>query len=363
MSKLRSLILETGTDKNILCLSDDREIRARLLSKFTNVDDKFNPEKGYDFVVIDNQIAKNMNLELLWNALNYSAVIYITNFVFGAFGAPYQQLNSFLKLKQRQLITSRQMTVPNQGVENFLIVKCFPIDKQKQQEVINSMKPLVVVTVLRSGGIYTPEYVNNLANSVAKNLTVPYTFYCLTDVASDQFSSKVHKVVKLMYDFPKWWPKIEMFRRGLFAGKKVFYLDLDTLVINNIDFIASYNGSFCGLRDFYHMVSLGSGVMAWDGDNERLSCIYNDFLKNPNSVMNNNNFGDQQWINEKTKDFLGFIQDSFPNKIVSFKKDCFDRVKNVVTYPQDASIVCFHGPPRVHEMKDYKEIRPYWNND
>lgn len=222
-------------------------------------------------------------------------------------------------------------------------------------------KPLIIATVLKSGGIYDVKYVNCLANAIAKNITIPYSLICLSDV-KDGFNDNVHDVKPLIHGYPKWWSKIELFKPGLFSGSKVVYLDLDTLIINNIDFIGTFNGKFCGLSDFYLMVTLGSGMMMWDGDDLHLNDIYNAFLPNFRSIINNYQYGDQQWINERTKRYLSFIQTHFPSKVVSFKKNCYEKATKSITYPIGASIVCFHGSPRIHELEQRPEISKYWNS-
>lgn len=367
MDKLQKIIDELSSDSSVLILSPNRDIYRLISSKIKNVDTVFNLNSCYDLVVLENNLAQGTDLDALWNSLNYNAFLYLDNFKLGLYDSIGRKLNTFIASHTKELVTSRQMVVNSSTphiTENFLIVKCFPKSKQIQFDAQTQTKPLIIATVLRSGGIYNESYVNRLANAVAANLTVPYTFVCLTDVDHTGFNPNVHKSIKFAQNYPKWWGKVELFRKNIFAGHKVVYFDLDTLIIKNIDFVVNYTGSFCGLRDFYHMVSLGSGVMAWDGDNDRLSDIYMDFVPKSKSIMTNYPAGDQQWINEKAKHYLTYIQDYFPKKIVSFKKDCYTPAHKatpaIINYPDDAAIVCFHGSPRMHELNDHPQIQPYW---
>ncbi|KKN15735.1 hypothetical protein LCGC14_0982880, partial [marine sediment metagenome] len=41
---------------------------------------------------------------------------------------------------------------------------------------------LNIVTVLKTGGEYDEEYLYRLYESIHKNITIPYNFWCLTDL-------------------------------------------------------------------------------------------------------------------------------------------------------------------------------------
>jgi hypothetical protein len=205
---------------------------------------------------------------------------------------------------------------------------------------------LTIACVLMTGGqIYNYRYVNALANAIAKHVTIPHTFTCLTN-DSTNFNDNVHKVIKLQHEFPKWWSKIELFRTDLFSDtSQVFFLDLDTVITQNIDDIVSYKGHFCGLRDFYTSESLGSGLLSWSP--RRHHHIYKNFLLKPSYIMANMRYGDQEWIDLQTKR-VDYFQDLYGKKIVSWKKHCVARDKIYV--PTESSIICFHGVPKPHEI-------------
>jgi hypothetical protein len=142
-----------------------------------------------------------------------------------------------------------------------------------------------------------------------------------------------------------WWGKLALFRAGTFsADERVIYLDLDTFVVGNIDFLARYGGPFGVLRDFYHPLHLASGVMTWRGN--ECDAIWSNWLAlgAPRAPR-----GDQQ-VMEMLFPQAAVLQDEFPGKIVSYKVHCRDGV------PQGASVVCFHGRPRPHETE-------LWNAD
>lgn len=84
---------------------------------------------------------------------------------------------------------------------------------------------------------YIPSVVQWLKRQCDKFVTLPFRFVCLTDLDSIEGV----ETIKLKHNFPNWWSKIELFRPDIFKGEKVFYMDLDTVIIDNIDHIINYD--------------------------------------------------------------------------------------------------------------------------
>jgi hypothetical protein len=215
-----------------------------------------------------------------------------------------------------------------------------------------SSSPKIIACVLRSGGIYDIPYVNKLANAVARNTTVPYRFVCLTDIiyvrqSQHLFNRNVHETVDLLHGYPGWWSKIELFRDDLFPDHQWLFFDLDTVIISNIDSILNHPHDFTALEDFYRDGNLGSGVLAWrQGD---YGHIYSEFVANPVRAMNACPYGDQEWIQNSVGEYDTF-QSILPKSMVSFKKHC-TRTADDILVPVGASVICFHGTPKPHEVE------------
>lgn len=196
------------------------------------------------------------------------------------------------------------------------------------------IEPLTVACVLRSGGEYTPEHVQTLAASVALHLP-DAAFVCLSDVLVPGVTTR-----PLLDPWPGWWAKIELFCRGVFAGR-VLYLDLDTVVVGDLSDLASYRGPFAMLSDFYAPERPASGVMAWDADGPTPRAIWARFVTDPAGHMAAYPCeGDQGFIRSVTGDSVDRLQDHAPGQIVSYKVHCERGV------PSGARIVCAHGRPK-----------------
>lgn len=317
--------------------------------------EKLPKNTSYAFALLDLKLFQSTQhaLNFLWDNMSYGGTILVLDYTQSDAGADLA-IDKFISEKSDMITVSKRLIV-NGKRENHLIIKCYN-NKNKKTGMFsrNSNEPITIASVLKTGGsVYNASYVNALANAIRDNVSINYKFVCLTDDGTG-LNENVHEVIPLIHDFPSWWSKIELFRPGIFDTKRVFYLDLDTVIIDNIDEIVTFDAEFAGLYDFYNFYKLGSGLMAWDTNSN--SEIYTDFLLKSSTIIKNYKEGDQQWINEKRQKIY-FLQDNFPRQIVSFKKDC---VKNgEVEIPPSTKIICFHGEPRPHEITDSK-IRQYW---
>lgn len=193
------------------------------------------------------------------------------------------------------------------------------------------------------------DYVTRLYDMVMRNVPqgYPVRFVCFTDDISNLPAEiETHG---LPMGQSGWWNKLALFQPGTFQpGDRVVYFDLDTLVINRLDDLFSYEGEFACLRDFYRPDGLGSGVMLWT-ETERTRRIWECWLDEAKPRIEG---GDQAWIESVFPD-ADRLQDLFPGSIVSYKADCNPYP------PRGTSVVCFHGYPRPHESTQ-KWVQDVW---
>lgn len=196
---------------------------------------------------------------------------------------------------------------------------------------------LTVACVLKSGGEFRRAHVRELKASVEAHLTVPHRFVCLSDLSGDGYDT-----IALPHDWRGWFSKISMFKPGMFDGP-VFYADLDTRVVANIDDIV-LGHRFTVLANFWKAGQIGSGLMAWDTTKVDLSPIYRRFLVNPVAFMGEystrDKWGDQAFIAANSPIAPQFWQRQHPGRVVSFRKHCTAGV------PAGASVVCYGGQAR-----------------
>lgn len=192
------------------------------------------------------------------------------------------------------------------------------------------------------------EYVNALHAQCKVFLKVPHKFVCFTD--DDTGLTKGIEVEWLPNNLTGWLNKLYLFKRSVFKEGRVMFLDLDTVIVGNIDAIASYDGEFATLRDFWRSDGLGPAVMLWRAGFG--SHIWERYcLANYPALAR----GDQEWIESVFKKDgykPDILQDLHPGRFVSYKDQCQFEV------PLEAKVVCFHGNPRPHEVTLKMPLRP-----
>jgi hypothetical protein len=196
---------------------------------------------------------------------------------------------------------------------------------------------MLVLCVCKSGGGYTAEWVGKLRRAVERNLTVPHEFKCLSDL------DVPCERILLRHKWPGWWSKIELFRE---ITEPTLYLDLDTVITGNLDHFARLENDFAMLRNFHVPEFVGSGVM-WFGKPQKH--VYERFCEKPFKWIEYHErkrdgpyLGDQAFIWES----MGRKVDHLPMETIkSYKFHCKDGL------PKNTSIVCFHGLPKLPEVK------------
>lgn len=127
-----------------------------------------------------------------------------------------------------------------------------------------------IVCVLRQGGKvgYDVSWVEKLHNSVKRNISIPFKFTCLSDC--DVLCNRIE--LEMIDD--GFWSKMQLFKPGLFDGP-VLYIDLDTVICNNIDEILE----LCKNEKFVMWLEKdknihSSALMYWNGDYSSLWKLY-----------------------------------------------------------------------------------------
>lgn len=184
-----------------------------------------------------------------------------------------------------------------------------------------------VVCVLRQGGKvgYDATWVEKLKNAVARNLTLPHRFICLSDceVPCER--------IPLDSSGDGFWSKMQLFKPNTFSGP-VFYIDLDTVICQNINdiILKVYDENFVMWYESDKAVH-SSAMMWWRGDHSYLWNLYQEkpltHWKTVYGAMPL--YGDQALISENTDHKL--FTDMLPSEWfhIASKKDNLLNLDNV----------------------------------
>lgn len=188
------------------------------------------------------------------------------------------------------------------------------------------------VVCVRVGTAYSRDYVAILHDMVARNLTKPFRFWCVTDDPEP-----IHPDIEIIdagQPLKGWWAKVWLFSPDLpwAVGERVVYFDLDTAIVGSLDEVVETRGI---IRD-WHVPGYNSSVMIWDCGEH--AAIWSQFRLATVDYLR----GDQDWITNCAK--AGDKWDIFPRDwFVSYRS-------HAETFPPvGAKAVCFHGRPKPHE--------------
>ena len=228
----------------------------------------------------------------------------------------------------------------------------------------------VAVACVHWGNKFPLDYVYNLKAMVERNTTIEHKFICYSDKAIPGVETKI-----LRPGYEGWWNKLQMFDAAQKPADRMVYFDLDTLIVNNINWLLEYEKWFMGIEDVGavnkhqpHLKNvLQSGVMAWDFN--IMSHIWNEFVLSYDRAVDTYR-GDGEYLSAVVNPYQRhLLQREFPGKLKSYKYQVYPG-------PQDneTAIICFHGRPSIEQaftetivtpMATYKPqswIKEYWNN-
>lgn len=188
----------------------------------------------------------------------------------------------------------------------------------------------IVFACVKFGKKYGAEYVNILADMVARNCELPFRFLCYTDDGAGLLEEVEVHPLPVGYD--GWWNKLWLFSKDATPPKaRIVFLDLDVIVTGPLEPLVMTEGIAADwLQGGYN-----SSVMVWDHGE------HNDAwqLIKPSDMARLH--GDQDWLTE-----LGGWDYLPADWIVSYREHAREWP------PEGAIVVAFHGYPKPHEVTE-----------
>ncbi len=209
-----------------------------------------------------------------------------------------------------------------------------------------------------SADIYSPEDADKLARGLKRNITVDYELVCLVD-SDYTFKEPIRAIPFLEPNSPGWSLLAELFRPDITTNRRMI-IGLDTVIMSNIDDILSFPLDVGLITD----PMSGIGIIQ---ENEVCNAISIVSDKSSNYIWN-------VWTNKRdwvlkhcrlapwnTPSELVMMRKlfnadgkvpridiGFPDRILSYKMHICTNPKLLET----ASIVYFHGKPKLHQLKN-----------
>lgn len=229
-----------------------------------------------------------------------------------------------------------------------------------------SSSPIDCACVIH-GDAYDWQYVERLYSMLSRHITPGIRLHVYTE--ADRVVPE-HMIKHVLTDWgisgPKrsWWYKMQLFNPEHHAGP-LLYFDLDTVIINNIDWIWQQPlRYFWAVRDFKYLwdstnTDLNSSIMWWD--TRCYDSVWQNFQSEDLDKILRQYRGDQNYITASVR----AIEQRFfdPRRIKSWRWQCLDGGYNFQTRKHicpgtgthvdaDTSILVFHGKPKPMDLTD-----------
>ena len=240
------------------------------------------------------------------------------------------------------------------------------------------------IVCYRWGERYSVEYVNKLRAMVARNLSIPHTFHCLTDNPAKLRDDIVPHQLPEKH-FQNTFNKLMTFQPNFLKleGQLLVFLDIDLVIVDKIDFLADNpedDFKICG-RNWVKKGGCRGNSSVYRLRVGTHTHVWKEFSKNPDSIIDKFR-GDQNWLDSTIEKYAWFPDE----KIVSFKRHCKAKghflfgkwgdkkgltTANIgkSTLPPGVAIVAFHGVPNPPDVMNHRYgrwrhapfVREYWH--
>lgn len=211
-----------------------------------------------------------------------------------------------------------------------------------------------IVLVLRSGGDFSMKDVELIVrhiNGKWKSVFRP-RILCMYDKATQHYDLGNFEIIPLRTNQHGTWSRIEMYGPSMEQYRPFLYIDLDTAVIQSVEKIFALvkdPSQFITLEDFWQKGELATGLVWVPANSEKVTKIWEGFIGGRGSRMDryirNVVRADAYWQN-------------LTKSVYDFKPRHHG---TLIVLPEDATLVCFHGKPRIFEAEHISWVRTYIN--
>lgn len=211
------------------------------------------------------------------------------------------------------------------------------------------------------GTAYDWSYVDRLYNMLTRNLSSAIRFHVYTEAERPVPDHMIkHALPDWGISGPKksWWYKMQLFDSSHHAGP-MLYFDLDTVIINNIDWICDLPLQFFWtVKDFKYLwrpnaQSINSSIMWWD--TQKFHHVWQEFQQQDLLQTMKKYRGDQDYLDAAIPHNSVRFLDS--DQIKSWRWECqhdgYDFSKKrfkdpdlAANIPAQTAVLIFHGQPK-----------------
>jgi len=226
----------------------------------------------------------------------------------------------------------------------------------------------VNIICIKWGDAYDSEYINKLHNMIKRNTSFKINFFCFTDEFEGLNENIISKQLPIL-NTKKEYQTIHAYRKeaGLcddnlapeLKGKRVFFFDLDMVVVSNLDELFSYpqGDEFYIINDWNSKGNNVGQASCYSWVVGTLGYIKTYFEKNPKEVVDKYFTASQEYLSSKIIEKKGKLNFWPENWFCSFRFHCmpkFGPLRYFITPKipkdrKDLKVIAFHGVPNPRE--------------
>lgn len=222
---------------------------------------------------------------------------------------------------------------------------------------------------------YSWEYVDNLYNQIVSMTDSQINFHVFTEksraVPAPYIKHELEEWEGINGPRKSWWYKMQLFNPAHQLGR-VLYLDLDTVIIGNLDWIWALDPRyFWTIRDFRYLwrpnwTGINSSIMLWN--TRQFEYVWRDFAGQNINTLARQYHGDQDYLSAVLdQQQVQFIDREWVHSWRwQIKDGGMDMGTRLYRRPGQGSqllpttkIIVFHGDPKPHEVAD-PIIQQHW---
>lgn len=210
------------------------------------------------------------------------------------------------------------------------------------------------IICVKYGDTYNYDHVNKLYKMVKRNLSLPFSFYCLTENPNGINPDIIISPINEEYQLESYWWKFCIFQPEIYQQNVItLYLDLDTLIFTSLDRLLleadpnKLSIPFIGVADDGQkwLNGVNSSIMIFNPEN--MKHIWQEFYQDPDYHMLEY-FGVCRYLWNRNKDDLKFLKwnkdwTSFLKRYaINYQKETFSDGK-VLKFSERYSALTFHN--------------------
>ena len=223
------------------------------------------------------------------------------------------------------------------------------------------------VICIKWGDKYSPQYVNALYAMIRRNTSYDIRFFCFTDNAQSLHPDIQIRPLPVLKTTPEYQTKYAYRKEaglcdntlGGLEGERVFFFDLDIVIINNLDEFFAYpkDDKFYIINDWNSKGMRVGQASAYSWVVGTLGYIKEYFEKYPKEVVDRYYTASQEYLSDKVIQRYGSLNFWPKGWFCSFRFHCMPKfgplrhfiTPTIPTNFEGLKAVVFHGDPNPKE--------------